>query len=77
MKPFILSIVLLFCGASCQDDDPVSNFGCLTGIFQHDANRKRVRIKCCTKDEYLNGPNLTATYDDIKWTPIGNCDDCK
>lgn len=80
MKHVIL-ILFLFCSVSfsCSEDDDPSGNGCLTGVNKSSGQRELIR--CCTKEEYLAGSNVSAggtanwnSYTGHSWAV---CDDCK
>ena len=77
MRKFF-AILLILAACSGEDEDPSGN-GCLTGINKSSGQRELIR--CCTKEEYLAGSNVSAggtanwnSYTGHSWAV---CDDCK
>lgn len=72
---FMFVLVLIF---SCEDSEPESDIGCLTGIPK--GQNYRVTIRCCTHKQALAGDNVNAggisnwnSYTDHKWDKCSDC----
>lgn len=78
---FFLAMLLLL-GSSCSKDEV--QMGCMTGIPKGSTSNNRVKIKCCTQDEFFAGDNTAAggdarlwnMYTDHKWAAVNSCSEC-
>lgn len=67
---------------SCSEEN-TSNLGCVRGISKSNPNGGLVRVRCCTREEFLAGSNVNqggvsywSSYTNHKWEPVNDCSEC-
>lgn len=81
MKRLIICIVFLTLFVGCEEEeDPNAGTGCLTAYPKAGAEADRFTIRCCTRQEFLAGSNVSAggtanwtLYAGHKWEKCSDC----